>query len=1161
MLEEDYLKYNAVGEGLASSHKQDTNKSYEFNDPRAKELNKYSTQLIRELIIPKLTKEVNSSKRYAALRQVYYSLILSRWFKMRFSGKQGTYASLINSGNLTNLTSQQAWSKATYFKQYQKSFSEGEYNIKEPVSTPTGQVIRSYFSGGIQMTSSAIGVDRFVVGKEIPAVLLNRQGTIVLMQGNAQEGVSSGINNELIGLFPVSSKTSSAINQVSSSVSYATLDDVEVDGKTVLARVDMNVPAEDGHIKDIENPHKRVIESAKTIKELAEEGAKVVVIFHQGRPKDKEGNEDPNFMEHPFDHAQQLEKLVGNHNIIAVDDLFGPKALDAIDNLKSGEILLLKPVRAVDPSTGETIEKDPLFVGNLKSRIQLFVNDAFSVSHRETPSVTGFKGIPTIAGRLMQKELEEAAKSFNPPHPHLVVVGGGKVQEKYIEMSESLKSGRADKVVVGGRLANLALVACQYNALNYDVLKHNTPDEIYDLATTTVGKATADNLKGDDGLKLVPELAKLISDYRDKIELPVDMVYLDSSGCRYKVDLFFGCVPPEFNQLLSGIGPNTAKAYAEIAGRKENPFKSAFILGPLSDSRFPVLFNETRQVLQAVAGNRKYWTTGGGDTEKLVTEQLRFEPTYSSLAGGALAEFKAGKILPGVQLLYDNHPKTISLELIEGLVRRFDQRLKQGNAAVVDEIKEYNSKLRVDERQLVYEWLQHHESVLAAGALAGIGFNWGGIVQELKGKIEGKIDANPRAAARQLEEIAVEGTYAGLVVPDDVRSQAERVWKENSQFKKLTKYLLLPKMPELSAKQAGVLMLVRHGETSWSEAKFNKMAGWHDAKITEKGRNGAREAFERINVGLIFHRAFTSTLLRSIDTLEEGLIAIGQTNVPVKHEKALRERNYGNMMGWNRRYAKEEFGDNFLNWRRGFAGNAMRPPGAENLMDVQLDRALPYFISEIMPAIARGENVVISAHGNSLRAIVVFLRECALGRKLTEDEIKGIEIQLTVPIVYVFDDDLRGNKNLWVDESKRPSDVKIFLEQANVKLNGNMVSSSVFSPGGIDFGGRAMNIKYEAGGSFKGMDLKLPNLSLSELESINIDSEIQRIKKMVSSGISPSGDWVMKIVSACKQKGKLGYYSSDLLLCFVDACELGEINGDKSSADFKKALAVVDLLS
>jgi hypothetical protein len=135
MLEQDYLKNDAT---------------YSFKDDRLKQLNEYSSQLIRELIIPKLNKEINTSKKYAQLRQVYYSLILAQWFKARYSGKNTTYSNLINRKNLTNLISKDNWSKTTYFQQYQRSFKDGEYNLKEPVYTPYGQVIRSYFSGGMQ---------------------------------------------------------------------------------------------------------------------------------------------------------------------------------------------------------------------------------------------------------------------------------------------------------------------------------------------------------------------------------------------------------------------------------------------------------------------------------------------------------------------------------------------------------------------------------------------------------------------------------------------------------------------------------------------------------------------------------------------------------------------------------------------------------------------------------------------------------------------------------------------------------------------------------------------------------------------------------------------------------------------------------------------------
>jgi len=147
MLEQDYLKDDAV---------------YNFKDERLKQLNEYSSQLIRETIIPNLNKQINTSKKYAALRQVYYSLILSQWFKARFYGKEGTYSRTIDRKDLTNISSKDSWTKDTYFKAYQKSFKDGEYNVQEPVSTPFGQVIRSYFSGGeiFGFTMPAFGAER-----------------------------------------------------------------------------------------------------------------------------------------------------------------------------------------------------------------------------------------------------------------------------------------------------------------------------------------------------------------------------------------------------------------------------------------------------------------------------------------------------------------------------------------------------------------------------------------------------------------------------------------------------------------------------------------------------------------------------------------------------------------------------------------------------------------------------------------------------------------------------------------------------------------------------------------------------------------------------------------------------------------------------------------
>ncbi|MDP2905783.1 MAG: hypothetical protein Q8O22_05720 [Candidatus Omnitrophota bacterium] len=160
MLEEDYLNNNGR-DGFET-------RPYNFDDPRLKELNVYSSQLIRELIIPKLTKEINISKRYAPLRQVYYSLIMAQWFKQKFYGLGGLYSSLIDKRDLSGLTSKEQWSKDTYFAAYQKSFKDGEYNFKEPVRTLFGQSIRSYFSGGCAITGDSVAA-AYATGGRITA--------------------------------------------------------------------------------------------------------------------------------------------------------------------------------------------------------------------------------------------------------------------------------------------------------------------------------------------------------------------------------------------------------------------------------------------------------------------------------------------------------------------------------------------------------------------------------------------------------------------------------------------------------------------------------------------------------------------------------------------------------------------------------------------------------------------------------------------------------------------------------------------------------------------------------------------------------------------------------------------------------------------------------
>jgi len=189
MLEQDYLKGSSV---------------YNFEDERLKSLNEYASALIREKILPKITKEVNTAKRYAPLRQVYYSLIMAQWFKARFYGKGGLYSWMIDKKNLNGLSSRVPWSKSTYFNEYRRSFKDGEYNLKIPVATPMGRSIRSYFSGGMNLTDFQVpapGASSPVVSSIVghsragssPLARFNDKGISFFAEGGTLEDPSARI--------------------------------------------------------------------------------------------------------------------------------------------------------------------------------------------------------------------------------------------------------------------------------------------------------------------------------------------------------------------------------------------------------------------------------------------------------------------------------------------------------------------------------------------------------------------------------------------------------------------------------------------------------------------------------------------------------------------------------------------------------------------------------------------------------------------------------------------------------------------------------------------------------------------------------------------------------------------------------------------------------
>jgi 2,3-bisphosphoglycerate-dependent phosphoglycerate mutase len=187
-----------------------------------------------------------------------------------------------------------------------------------------------------------------------------------------------------------------------------------------------------------------------------------------------------------------------------------------------------------------------------------------------------------------------------------------------------------------------------------------------------------------------------------------------------------------------------------------------------------------------------------------------------------------------------------------------------------------------------------------------------------------------------------------------------------------------------------LLVLVRHGQSEWNLK--NLFTGWKDVDLTETGVAEARAAGRKLKAqGLSFDVAYTSALKRAQRTLGLMLEEMGQTGIPIIRDQALNERDYGDLVGLNKDDARKKWGEEQVHiWRRSYD---VPPPGGESLKDT-VARALPYFVQEILPRVLRGERVLISAHGNSLRALIMVLE------RLTPEKILKRELGTGVPIVY-----------------------------------------------------------------------------------------------------------------------------------------------------------------
>lgn len=398
---------------------------------------------------------------------------------------------------------------------------------------------------------------------------------------------------------------------------FLTLNDFDFKDKTVLVRVDFNSPVDPETKKVLDDTRIRA-HAETTIKELVQKGAKTVILAHQGRPG------EPDFI--PLkQHAEILGKILGKA-VKYVDNVFGEKAQKAIEELKSGEVLVLENVRTFADERKKGSPEDHAkseFVKKLAPLADVFVNDAFAAAHRAHISIVGFTAVlPSVAGRIMERELKALKKVLEAPEKPCVFIMGGAKGDDSLEISRYvLKNNIADYVLAGGVIGHIFLVAKDFD----------------------LGKSNMQYLEKKELMGLVPGIKELMKEYPRAIIVPVDLA-IDVEQKR--TEIVVNELPT--NNAIYDIGTETAKNYSELIGKA----KSIVISGPMGVFENKEFLVGTKKVFEAAAASKAFSLVGGGHTVAAVEELgLADKISYISTAGGALIEFLMGKQLPGVVAL------------------------------------------------------------------------------------------------------------------------------------------------------------------------------------------------------------------------------------------------------------------------------------------------------------------------------------------------------------------------------------------------------------------------------------------------------------------------------------------------------------------------------
>ena len=397
-----------------------------------------------------------------------------------------------------------------------------------------------------------------------------------------------------------------------------TLDNVNIDNKTVLVRVDINCPLRPDTKAFLDTTRIKAI--VPTLNRLI--GAKVVLLAHQSRP----GKDD---FTSTLGHSRELGRILGRP-VKWVDDLAGQKAMMAIESMKVGEILMLNNVRMYEEEINTNGDfhqlSETTIVQNLASVADLFVYDAFACAHRSTASGVGFTHlIPCVAGELMNNEITKLDRALeNPNRPCLAILGGIKVDDSIAVADNMLRNNICDEFWPTGGVANLLLELSGYEigSLNHDFL-------VKEL--------------GKNWHQTVETAKSLLADFKKKIHLPVDVAaHIEDN----RVDIDVGELPieaPIFDLGIQSI--RNLSSAIKTAG-------TIHLNGPAGVFERPDFAFGTVEMLNACAESEAYVVVGGGHTATLIVKHgLRDKMGHLSTGGGACLDYIAGKNLPAVASL------------------------------------------------------------------------------------------------------------------------------------------------------------------------------------------------------------------------------------------------------------------------------------------------------------------------------------------------------------------------------------------------------------------------------------------------------------------------------------------------------------------------------